>query len=397
MLEHYIRHYARAFEKTDRNMWNYEDGCVLIGLEALHEATGDAHCLDAIRTFIDRYIDADGTIRLYRMEEYNIDFIPSGRVLFLLYEKTGEEKYRHAIEQLMEQLRHQPRTQSGNFWHKAIYPNQVWLDGLYMGMPFYMMYENAFGDKRGYADVLSQFENVRKHLWDEKTQLHYHAWDESHEAFWADKKTGLSPNFWSRAIGWHLIALADVYALWQGDAAGRDALCKLWMETMDGMLLHRDAQSGLFYQLTALPAQPGNYLETSASLMVAYSLYKGIRLGVFTQARYLDAAEEIMCAVATRQMYMSEGMLHLGGICKGAGLGPEGNTRRDGSIAYYLDEDVVEDEQKGVGVLMMTVAERMKLGAQTPIDSASPRVGIFTKEYDPIMPEDIARAQAKKQ
>lgn len=396
MLQHYIKQYARAFEKTDRNMWNYEDGCVLIGLEALYEATGDSYFLDAIRVFIDRYIDSEGTIRLYRMEEYNIDFIPSGRVLFLLHQKTGDEKYRHAAEHLMTQLRRQPRTQTSSFWHKAIYPNQVWLDGLYMGMPFYMQYENKFGDGHGYTDIKRQFENVRTYLWDEKEHLHYHAWDESRKAFWADKETGLSSNFWSRAIGWHLCALADVYALWQSDEEGKGWLRKLWVEAMDGMLSHRDAQSGLFYQLTALPKVPGNYLETSASLMVAYSLYKGIRLGVFSQAGYLGIAEEIICAVETRQMHMENGALHLGGICKGAGLGPEGNMRRDGSIAYYLDEDIVEDEQKGVGVLMMTVAERIKLNAQRPIDSPSPRVEIFMKEYDLIMPEDIARAQALK-
>ncbi len=395
VFERYIAGYTRAFAKTDRNMWNYEDGCVLIGLTALYGATGDERLLQAVKTFIDRYVNAAGEIRLYQKEEYNLDFIPSGRALFTLYRITGEERYRKVIEQLMEQLRSQPRTRSGSFWHKRIYPNQVWLDGLYMAMPFYTLYENSFGNGAGYADVLSQFETVRRRLFDPQTRLHYHAWDESRTAFWADPATGLSQNFWSRAIGWHLMALADVYECWPADVPGRERLAELWAEAVDGALPYRDTKTGLFYQLAALADAKGNYLETSASLMAAYSLYKGVRLGVFQSDEYLSAAEEILCAVETRQMAMENGTLHLGGICKGAGLGPEGNNRRDGSAAYYVSEKTVDDEQKGVGVLMMACAERQLLAKRQPIESSLPRVEVFTMPYDPIMPDEILRLRGQ--
>ena len=212
LMEFYLEQYARVFARTDRDIWNYEDGCVLIGLNALWEATGDGRYFDAIRMFMDRYIGEDGAIRLYRQEDYNLDFIPSGRVLFPLYEKTGRQAYRQAAEALMEQLRRQPRTKAGSFWHKAIYPNQVWLDGLYMGLPFYAMYQQRFGSG-DLSDIVLQFTNARKTLYDEKARLYRHAYCETRDIFWCDKETGLSPNFWTRSIGWFLMAFADVYEL----------------------------------------------------------------------------------------------------------------------------------------------------------------------------------------
>lgn len=396
VLERYLKRYAQAFAKTDRDMWNYEDGCVLIGLMALYEATGEESYFQAVKTFMDRYILADGTIRRYDMSAWNVDMIPSGRALFPLYARTGDMRYRAAIETLMEQLRGQPRTKTGSFWHKAIYPNQVWLDGLYMALPFYTMYENAFGGS-GYGDIALQFENVRKTLFDEKERLHYHAWNETRDVFWADKKTGLSQNFWSRAIGWHLMALVDVYGLMpETQQQHRETLAALFREAMDGMLLYQDGESGLFYQLTALPDLAGNYLETSASLMVAYALLKGVRLGVLIDARYQNAAEAVLFGIMTRKMAFSNGRLSLTGICKGAGLGPEGNFKRDGSAAYYLSEEVVCDEQKGVGVCMMAYAQWLlrsrEAGGAVP---DYPTVQIFTKAYDPIMPAEIAALKAR--
>ena len=394
IVEYYLNEYAKEFAKTDRNLWNYEDGCVLIGLEALYEATGREDYLSAIRAFIDRYISEEGAIRLYDPEEYNVDYIPAGRVLFALYEATGETRYRNAIESLMGQLRHQPRTAHGSFWHKKIYPHQVWLDGLYMALPFYALYEGHFGD-RAYDDILLQFENARRFLYDEEEKLYIHAYSDTKDAFWADPQTGRSPNFWTRSIGWLLMAYADVYALLPDDHPGKERLAQLWREAMDGMLLRRDSRSGLFMQLPALPDMQGNYPETSGSLMVAYSLLKGARMNVFESERYARIGMEILMQVEQRQFVLREDGLHLGGICKGAGLGPEGNTRRDGSAAYYLSEEVVEDEQKGVGVLMMASAEGLRVLAGK--QSVGPQVSIFKKPYDPIMPEEIARLKRQAQ
>ena len=241
IYDRYLKQYATLFQDTDRNMWNYEDGCVLIGLLAMYEATGDAFYFNALSRFTDRYIEDDGTIRKYDMQEYNLDFIPAGRVLFSMYRATGQEKYRTAIETLAEQIRNQPRTHTGSFWHKGIYPYQVWLDGLYMGLPYYMMYENEFGGGLHYRDVLLQFENARKYLYDDKTHLYYHAWCESRDIFWADPETGLSKNFWTRAIGWYVMALADVYDLMpETEAEARARLAELWKEAIDGLLEWQD-------------------------------------------------------------------------------------------------------------------------------------------------------------
>lgn len=391
LYERYLRAYAEQFRKTDRNMWNYEDGCVLIGLRAMYQATGDNFYLNALRSFTDRYIEVDGNIRNYVAAEYNLDYIPAGCVLYTLYDKTCEPRYRKAIETLEEQLRHQPRTPCGSFWHKAIYPNQVWLDGLYMGLPFHANYAIRFGDESALDDIMLQFRNARKYLYDEKTGLYYHAWNETKDVFWADPKTGLSPNFWTRAIGWYLMALADIYGMIPDNRTDLiDEMAALWKEAIDGMLRWQEKDSGLFYQLPALPNEKRNYLETSGSLMVAYSLLKGARLDVLTEPEYRAAGEKILVGIELRKFTVHDGKVELHGICKGAGLGPTGNLCRNGTVDYYLSEDVVHDEQKGVGVCMMAYAEYLQAKQAGALTDDFPKVEIFNKGYDPIMPGDPA-------
>lgn len=391
LYERYLRAYAEQFRKTDRNMWNYEDGCVLIGLRAMYQATGDNFYLNALRSFTDRYIEVDGNIRNYVAAEYNLDYIPAGCVLYTLYDKTCEPRYRKAIETLEEQLRHQPRTPCGSFWHKAIYPNQVWLDGLYMGFPFHANYAIRFGDESALDDIMLQFRNARKYLYDEKTGLYYHAWNETKDVFWADPKTGLSPNFWTRAIGWYLMALADIYGMIPDNRTDLiDEMAALWKEAIDGMLRWQEKDSGLFYQLPALPNEKRNYLETSGSLMVAYSLLKGARLDVLTEPEYRAAGEKILVGIELRKFTVHDGKVELHGICKGAGLGPTGNLHRNGTVDYYLSEDVVHDEQKGVGVCMMAYAEYLQAKQAGALTDDFPKVEIFNKGYDPIMPGDPA-------
>lgn len=391
LYERYLRAYAEQFRKTDRNMWNYEDGCVLIGLRAMYQATGDNFYLNALRSFTDRYIEVDGNIRNYVAAEYNLDYIPAGCVLYTLYDKTCEPRYRKAIETLEEQLRHQPRTPCGSFWHKAIYPNQVWLDGLYMGLPFHANYAIRFGDESALDDIMLQFRNARKYLYDEKTGLYYHAWNETKDVFWADPKTGLSPNFWTRAIGWYLMALADIYGMIPDNRTDLiDEMAALWKEAIDGMLRWQEKDSGLFYQLPALPNEKRNYLETSGSLMVAYSLLKGARLDVLTEPEYRAAGEKILVGIELRKFTVHDGKVELHGICKGAGLGPTGNLHRNGTVDYYLSEDVVHDEQKGVGVCMMAYAEYLQAKQAGALTDDFPKVEIFNKGYVPIMPGDPA-------
>ena len=363
--EIYIDQYMDAFGKLDRKFWNYEDGCVLTAIEAMYEATGNANYVKTVKVFLDRYVNEDGSIMCYDQEEYSLDKIPSGRALLFLYRETGETKYRLAAEHLMEQLRHQPRTSSGSFWHKRIYPDQIWLDGLYMAAPFYLSYEKELGKKEHYDDILKQFENARKFLYDESSGLYIHAFDEKKKQFWADSKTGRSANFWSRAEGWYLMALADCCEIMSGETAGREYLAGLWKEAMDGILQYQEKESGLFFQLTALKEEPGNYLETSASAMIAYSLMKGYGLGIFPQS-YFDTGEEILMSLETRMMSFKDGRLSLENICAGAGLGPEGRPERDGSVKYYLGEKVISDEQKGAAAFMLAYSQWLKNGGTTP-------------------------------
>ncbi len=389
LYERYLRQYAELFRCTDRDIWNYEDGCVLIGLEAMYQATDDEFFFGILKQFIDRYIGENGTILHYDPAEYNLDFIPSGCVLFELYARTGQQRYRAAIETLQNQLRSQPRTSTGSFWHKGIYPNQVWLDGLYMGLPFYTRYELTFGDGQHWDDILLQFQNARKYLYDETTGLYFHAWNETKDVFWADPETGLSPNIWLRALGWYLMAVADVYGLLPVScAAARQELAALWREAVDGILRWQEPDSGLFWQLPALPDLPGNYLETSGSLMVAYSLLKGARLGVLEGENYRRKGEEILAGIELYQFSLHAGKVSLGGMCKGAGLGPAGNLRRNGTVEYYLSEDIVSDEQKGAGVCMMAYAEYLRAKQAGMLSADFPKVGIYTKKYDPILPGD---------
>lgn len=350
--------YRESSGKKEIYQWNYEDGCLLLGCEKMYKAAGDDFYKNYIVRFVDSFIDEEGNISSYVLADYNLDFINTGKLFYFLYDETGEEKYRKAIELLMTQLRYQPRLTTGNFWHKLIYPYQVWLDGLYMAQPFYLEYENRFHGRQNYYDIVSQFKMVRKYLYDEEAGLYYHAYDEYKERDWADKETGLSPNFWLRSIGWYLMALVDCFELASEELYDcKRALGDLYREAVRGVLCRQDTESGLFFQLIALPETEGNYLETSGSLMIAYSIFKACRLELLLSDKYLSAGDEIFRSVLDKQTVFHDGRCHLGGTCEVAGLGPR--HERNGSVKYYLSENVVEDDPKAQGVLMMTYAEYM--------------------------------------
>ncbi len=367
----YIRDYKGLdIYKEDRggrafNQWNYEDGCLLLGCKKMYEVTGDRFYRDYVVRFMEPYVREDGGIESYVMGEYNLDFVNAGKLFYFMYDETGEDRYRKAAGMLMEQLSHQPRLKTGNFWHKLIYPFQVWLDGLYMAQPFYMEYENRFNGRKNYYDIAGQFRSVRKYLYDEKTGLYHHAYDEYKERDWADKETGLSPNFWLRSIGWYLMALVDCYELASEELYDvKRELGDLYREAVAGMLKWQDPESKLFYQLPVLAEVPGNYLETSGSLMVAYSILKACRLELLLADKYQKTGEEILEAILKRHVTDHDGRLHLGHTCEVAGLGPR--HERNGSVEYYLSEPVVEDDPKAQGVLMMTYGEYLLSGHGEP-------------------------------
>lgn len=341
--------------------WNYIDGCMITALLCASEITGEKKYFDFAENFIDYYVFDDGTIRGYSKEKFNLDDVNEGKVLFELYEKTHKEKYKKAISLLESQLEEQPRTATGNFWHKQIYPNQIWLDGLYMGQVFSALYKKYFGNK-DYSDVVNQYKSVRKLMFDENKKLYYHGCDCSKKAFWADKETGCSKNFWLRSIGWFCISLIDIIEFIDDENA-KSELVKIFAEEIDGISQYADKETSMYYQVVDKGGEEGNYLETSGSSMIAYAMMKGARLGVI-DGKYAEQGRKTFDGICKKYLSISEnGDLNLGGICLVAGLGPEDNPRRDGSYEYYISEPVVENDAKGVApfVLCYTEVKRMEM------------------------------------
>lgn len=340
--------------------WNYIDGCMMTSLLEMYKTTKDEKYINFVKKFIDYYVFDDGTIRGYDPLKYSTDDICESRVLFDLLDLTKEEKYDKAIELTFSQIKSHPRTKEGNFWHKKIYPNQIWLDGLYMAQPFYTRYQTLRG-KMNYADIVSQFKSVRKLMFDDKAKLYYHGYDSERTMFWADKKTGLSKNFWLRSIGWFTVALVDVLDYMDEQMYDEyNTIKALLKETIDGILEYQDKDSKMFYQVPNFPGREGNYLETSGSAMISYAILKGVRLEALPP-RYQQIGLDIFDGICDK--YLSEdenGDLNLGGICLVAGLGPENNLRRDGSYEYYISEPVVNNDAKGVGPLVMAYTEVIK-------------------------------------
>ncbi|HTM82309.1 glycoside hydrolase family 88/105 protein [Asticcacaulis sp.] len=344
----FVEAYIRSW-RPYKDAWNYEDGMIWLGALDLYEATGDASLLDFVRTEAERRITPEGVMTTFESEEYNIDNIHAGRVLPRLYALTGDERYRRAMDRQFSQLLTHPRTQSGNYWHKQIYPWQVWLDGLYMAQPFQTAYARAAGQPDLFADTVRQFLAVEANL-KAGSGLYHHGWDESRAERWADPVTGRSPCVWSRAMGWWVMALADVCEAAEG-LDGRGDIAHLLTDSLDALRRVRKP-GGLWYQVADQGSREGNYEEASASLMIAYALMKAMRLGVTDTAAEGLSALRLVC-----DRFVTPSALE--GICGVAGLG---NTPyRDGSYAYYLSEKITPNDPKGVGALMMALSEGSRL------------------------------------
>lgn len=338
--------------------WNYIDGCMLTALMEMEGLTGDRQYFDFVRAAADHFVGEDGSIRTFKPQARNLDDINEGRVLFALHARTGEEKYRRAAEFLRARLEEQPRTAEGNFWHKAIYPNQVWLDGIYMAQPFYALYEKHFG-KGDYTDIAGQIKNVRARMFSREKGLYFHGYDASRSAFWADPDTGCSQNFWLRSLGWFGVALADLLdILPQGE--DRDSLKQIFTELMEHIARYADPATGLYWQVPDQGGREGNYLETSGSAMMAYAMLKGARLGALGK-EYAARGQRTFDGIMEKYLTFTPDGLDLGGICLVAGLGPEDNRRRDGSYEYYISEPVVANDAKGVAPFVLAYTEIKRL------------------------------------
>lgn len=360
-IDAYVKGYLKNY-KAYKDKWNYEDGCVLSGAEYLYKATNDRDYYDFIYNYLDKTIDENGEVYKFSVKEFNIDSINSGKVLFDIYNETKEERFRKAIDKIYYQLQVHPRTLEGNFWHKVIYPYQVWLDGLYMAQPFYARYETEYNKKEKYEDIYKQFSKVRERMYSEETGLYLHAYDETKLFDWADDETGLSSNYWARSIGWYAMALVDVLdEMSEQIFEYHRELQKMFKELMTGVLKYQDKESGMWYQVMACEDREGNYLETSGTSMFAYALLKGLRLGYLDDS-FGEAGAKAFEGMCERFLGEEDGKLVLKNICHMAGLnGIAVNKKdRDGSYEYYLSEPVVSDDAKGVGPFMMAYAEYLR-------------------------------------
>ncbi|GAB3995301.1 hypothetical protein GCM10028807_35090 [Spirosoma daeguense] len=337
--------------------WDYETGVLLEGIKQVWYRTADNTYFNYIQKNMDQYVQPDGDIRTYRLADYNLDFITSGRSLLLLYQQSlpGKEKYRKAVDLLRKQLTEQPRTKEGGFWHKKRYPYQMWLDGLYMAEPFFTEYTKVFGDAKQYDEVINEFVWMEKHARDPKTGLIYHGWDESREQKWANPKTGNSPNFWSRAMGWYAMALVDVLDIMPENQPRRAELLAILNRLAPALVKYQDPKSGCWYQITDRIGDKGNYLEASGSAMFVYALAKGVRLGYLPASMLTNARKGYEGMLKNFITTDAKGMIHLEKTVLVGGLG--GTPYRDGSYEYYLSEPLRQDDLKGVGPFIMASVE----------------------------------------
>ncbi len=339
--------------------WNYELGTLLEGMDAVWLNTANARYFHYIQRSVDALLGPDGSIPTYKYNEYQLDNILLGRQLLLLYRVTQKPIYLKAATLLYDQLEHQPRTPSGGFWHKERYPNQMWLDGLYMAEPFYAEYATVSHHPEKFSDITHQFVLMEEHARDAKTGLLYHGWDESKQQRWANPATGDSSQFWARGMGWYMMALVDTLDYYPaGDpelASERAQLIAILRREAEAVARYQDPASGLWYQVIDKPTGKGNYLESSASCMFVYALAKGVRRGYLPE-RYVENAERGYRGILTH--FVKTGPdedVSLTDTVKGAGLG--GDPYRDGSYAYYIGEKRATNDPKGVGAFLLASVE----------------------------------------
>ncbi|HEV2272711.1 MAG TPA: glycoside hydrolase family 88 protein [Acidobacteriaceae bacterium] len=335
--------------------WTYDLGTLLGGMDALWYDTADGAYYGYIKRSMDALVAPDGSIPAYHSQEHSLDNLLLGRQLLLLYRVTRQEKYYRAASLLRQQIASQPRNTAGGFWHKQIYPDQMWLDGLYMAEPFYAEYASVFQEPQDFADITKQFVLVEEHARDPKTGLFFHAWDASRKQGWADKTTGLSSIFWARGMGWYMMALADTLPYYPKDDPGRARLLAIFNRMAAAMARYQDRQTGLWYQVIDRPRGKGNYLESSAACMFTYALAKGARLGYLPAPFAANAARAWQGITSHFIQEGMDGAVNVTGTVKSIGLG--GVPYRDGSYSYYVSAPVASNDQRGVGAFLLAGSE----------------------------------------
>ncbi len=355
---------AWMVDSNKKPRWGYTQGLEALAFQQLWLATGDQKYYDYQKGYADSLIAADGTIKTYQKTEYNLDQINSGKILFYLYEQTGDPRYKAAIDTLRNQLLTHPRTADGGFWHKHKYTHQMWLDGIYMADPFLAQYAAVFNDSLAFDDVVLQVKTIQKHTYDPKTGLNFHGWDESKEQKWANPETGCSPNFWGRSVGWYSMALVDILDYLPENHPGRPEIITILDSLLNSLINFQDKETGLWYQVLDQGGREGNYLEATASSMFVYSMTKAVNKG-YVNPELLKVAQKGFDGIIAKLIKENEdGTISLTQCCSVAGLG--GNPYRDGSYEYYIGEPVRDNDPKGTGPFILACLELNKANAETP-------------------------------
>ena len=337
--------------------WDYAPAVFALALCRLGERTGNPDYGRFAERAVGSFVAPDGEIRTYRVEEFSLDQVNPGKVVLALAERTGEERYRRAAERLRRQLAAQPRTQDGGFWHKQRYPRQMWLDGVYMASPFLAQYGRIFHEGAAFDEAVRQIRLAGLHTRDPASGLFFHGWDESRSQPWADRRTGTSPCFWTRALGWYGMAMVDVLDFLPEDHPGRGEVIARLNEWARGMLHCQDPATGEWYQVTDQGRRAGNYLEASGSAMAVYTLAKGVNRGYLPRSLAPAAVRGYEGLVRQFVRREKDGSANLTRVCQVAGLG----YGRDGSFAYYLGEPIVDNDYKGVGPFILAGIEAGRL------------------------------------
>jgi len=313
--------------------------------------------LPHIQNPVDALLAPDGSIPTFKPEEHQLDNILLGRQLLFLYRVTQDKRYLTAATFLYDQLAHQPRNASGGFWHKQRYPNQMWLDGLYMAEPFRAEYASISHHPEDFADITHQFVLMEQHARDPRTGLLYHGWDESKQERWANKQTGDSSEFWARGMGWYMMALVDTLDYYPANDPGRKQLLAILARTAAAVARYQDPNTGLWYDVVNKSHEKGNYFESSASCMFVYALAKGVRRGYLSPgpAGHFDAAARGYKGILAHFVKVDGNDVTLTSTVKGSGLG--GDPYRDGSYAYYISEKIATNDPKGVGAFLLAASE----------------------------------------
>jgi len=348
---------ASQIDGTEKPKWDYKMGLVLSAFEKLYQKTNDKKYFDYIKAYADELIDAEGNIVKYDKNEYNIDCANPGKLLFNLYDQTKDNRYLKVLQQLRAQLETQPRTASGGFWHKQIYPNQMWVDGLYMAEPFYTEYTMKYENGKALDDIAKQFELVQSHLVDKKTGLVYHAWDESKEIGWANKETGTSPTIWGRGNGWYMMALVETLDYYPKTNKNYKTLVGYLNQISKSVIEHKSA-SGLWYQVSDKPEMEGNYVESSASGMIIYALAKGADKG-YLPSNYKKQAQKSFDAFVKEFVKKDEkGEVIVSNVSSNVGLG--GKPFRDGTNEYYIKSKTKDNSSPALAAFLLSAIELNK-------------------------------------